>query len=123
MPRWNTSSDATRGTELDTGATRANSGNRGAANTCHLDLHRKIGQLQVERDFLEFFYSIKKEGTPASFRLKTARSMISPERETKGRPRVGAGFVLLAVYILAHADAALALDQQAFGQRVGLDRQ
>src|SRR6202011_1298450 len=36
---------------------------------------------------------------------------------------VGAGFVLLAVYIVAHADAALALDQQAFGQRVGLDRQ
>jgi hypothetical protein len=30
---------------------------------------------------------------------------------------VGAGFVLLAVYIVAHADAALALDQQAFGQR------
>jgi hypothetical protein len=25
----------------------------------------------------EFFYSIKKEGTPASFRLKTARSTIS----------------------------------------------
>src|SRR5580692_4286254 len=36
---------------------------------------------------------------------------------------VGAGFVLLAVCIVAHADAALALDQQAFGQRVGLDRQ
>jgi hypothetical protein len=30
---------------------------------------------------------------------------------------------LLTVYIVAHADAALALDQQAFGQRVGLDRQ
>ena len=29
--------------------------------------------------------SIKKEGAPASFRLKTARSMISRERETKER--------------------------------------
>ena len=26
---------------------------------------------------IEFLYSIKKEGTPASFRLKTARSTIS----------------------------------------------
>ncbi len=36
---------------------------------------------------------------------------------------VRAGFVLLAVHIVSHADAALALDQQAFGQRIGLDRQ
>src|SRR3981189_587201 len=35
---------------------------------------------------------------------------------------VGAGFVLLAVDLVAHADAALAFDQQAFGQRIGLDR-
>src|SRR5712691_8430631 len=36
---------------------------------------------------------------------------------------VGAGFVLLAVYLVAHADAALAFDQQAFSQRIGLDGQ
>jgi len=36
---------------------------------------------------------------------------------------VGAGFVRLAVYVVAHADAALALDQQAFSQRIGLDGQ
>src|ERR1700720_4767793 len=36
---------------------------------------------------------------------------------------VGAGFVLLAVDLVAHADAALAFDQQAFGQRIGLDSQ
>jgi len=33
----------------------------------------------------EFLYSIKKEGAPASFMLKTARSTISRERETKER--------------------------------------
>src|SRR5260370_14030263 len=36
---------------------------------------------------------------------------------------VGAGFMLLAVYIGAHADAAVSLDQQAFGHRLVLDRQ
>src|ERR1700680_599059 len=36
---------------------------------------------------------------------------------------VGASFVPLSVYIVAHPDAALAFDQQAFGQRIGLDGQ
>ena len=35
----------------------------------------------------------------------------------------GAGFVLLPVEAVAHADAALSVEQQAFGQRVGLDLQ
>src|SRR5271167_4180308 len=33
------------------------------------------------------------------------------------------GFALLPVEVVSHADAALALDQQALGQRIGLDRQ
>ena len=36
---------------------------------------------------------------------------------------VGAGFALLPVHRVSHADAALAFEQQAFGQRIGLDRQ
>ena len=34
-----------------------------------------------------------------------------------------AGLALLPVHCVAHADAALAFEQQAFGQRIGLDRQ
>src|SRR6202049_892280 len=36
---------------------------------------------------------------------------------------VGASFVPLSVYIVAHPDAALAFEQQTFGQRIGLDGQ
>ncbi len=35
----------------------------------------------------------------------------------------GARFALLAMHVVAHADAALAVEQQAFGQRVGDDGQ
>jgi hypothetical protein len=43
------------------------------------------------RGLREFFYSIKKERTLASFGLKTARLAIS---RTKGRPETSRGFLI-----------------------------
>ena len=60
-------------------------------------------------------------GWPMPDNSRSCGELIEPALTIDFPP--GAGLALLAVDGVAHADAALALDQQAFGQRIGLDRQ